>query len=71
MLLNGIVGEMYEVVVNIIGGEGLGGGPDVPLLEEVHMQFISQKSPYPYIEFSVLNQKGLFYIFLDHKRAGV
>ena len=67
MFLNGVVGEMNEVVVNIIGGEGLGGGSDVTLLEEIHMKFISEKSPYSYIEFSVLNQKGFFYIFLDHK----
>ena len=65
--MNGVVGEMNEVVVNIIGGEGLGGGSDVTLLEEIYMEFISEKSPYSYIEFSVLNQKRFFYIFLDHK----
>ena len=67
MFLNGVIGEMNEVVVNIIGRESLGRCPDVPLLEKIDMEFISQKSPYSYIEFSVLNQKRFFYVFLDDK----
>jgi hypothetical protein len=69
--LNGVVGEVDEVVVDILGRKGLGRGADVCLFEKVNGEVIGQQDPRSDVELAVVDQERSFDVFLDHKGAGV
>lgn len=71
ILLDGIVGEVDEVVIDVLGGEGLCGSADVPLLEEVNVHGFGQQGPDANVELTVVYQEGLLDVFLDDEGTGV
>lgn len=71
VLLDGVVGEVDEVVVDVVGGEGLGRGADVALLEEVDVHRFRQQRPHADVELPVVYQERLLNVLLDHERTRV
>lgn len=65
--MDGVVGEMDEVVMDILNLEGFSRGPDVSLLEKVEVEVVGKECPNPNIELPFLDQKWSFHIFLDYK----
>ena len=56
VLLYGVVGEVDEVVVDVLSRKGLGGGADVGLFEEVNGEVICQQNPRSDVELAIVNQ---------------
>lgn len=71
ILLDGVIGEVDEVIVDVLGGEGLCGGADVALLEEVDVHGFGQQGPDADVELSVVYQEGLLDVFLDDEGTRV
>lgn len=69
VLLDGIVGQMDEIVVDVIELELLGRCADVPLLKEVKVVVLRQQCPHSDIELPFLNQEWPLDILLNHERA--
>ena len=71
MLLDGVVGEVDEVVVDVLGGEGLGGGADVALAEEVDVHRFGQQRPHADVELPAVYQERPLHVLLDDERTRV
>jgi hypothetical protein len=52
VLLDGVVGEVDEVVADVVGREELRCGADVAFAEEVEMQGVGEQAPDTDVEFA-------------------
>jgi len=68
LLLNGIIGEMDELVLDVLKGEFLAAGPDVGVFEEVAFEFAVdslEHSEAPYVELPPVEQKRSLDVLLE------
>lgn len=55
VFLDGIVGQMDEVVIDILGWKGLSGGAYEGLFEEVDGEVVSKENPGANVKFTVVD----------------
>lgn len=70
MLLNGIVGEMYELILCVSCNVVLTGCTDVPFREEIDIQFMSDECPYSEVELPHVDECRYLYVLLDDEGMG-
>lgn len=68
MFLYGVVGEVDEGVVVVLGGVLEGAETQVALTKEINLIVVSEHRPHPDVELSLVYQHGALDVFLDHER---
>jgi len=71
--LNGVVGQVDVVVLQVALVSGVGGtrSPEVSFFEEITVHFMRQDYPDSNIKLATVDQGRLFYVLLNYKGFAV
>ena len=69
IFLNRVVGEMHELVMNVVKTELITAEPDITLLVKPYHRriVVLNKDPLSYVKFLTIDQKRVLYILLNDK----
>lgn len=71
IFLNCIVSQVDKIVFYIFSWKLLCWCTNIALFEEINVHWICYQRPNSYVEFSIIDKKRLFYIFLYDKGASI
>lgn len=63
--MDGVVGQVHELVVNVAQVVNFAGGPDVTFREEVDIEVVGDKHPHADVKLAAADQKRVLNVLLD------